>query len=197
MARSNFRQDIDSFFGSPVAIEEFGGAPKGLKLWRHTVTQLVLNPGLLAVALYRASRWCKLREWEIPSRLLDRLNELLCGIQITGEADFGPGLEIHHPQGIVISPLTTAGRNCRVIGTGVTTGLRDLDHDPRSQTVELGDNVMLATGCKVLGPVVIGDNSIIGPNVVLMQDVPANTTVVAGGKPHMVDHNVAKIDRAA
>lgn len=185
-----FREDIDAFFGSETAEVEFGGKPKGLMLWRHTVVQLVLNAGFLSVALYRLSRWFKLRELEIPSRLVDRLNEGLNGIQITGEANFGPGLEIHHPAGIVISPLTTGGRNCVILGSGVTTGLRDIHHDPASQTVELGDNVTLATGCKVLGPIKLGDNVTVGPNVVLMQDVPAGCTVIVDGRPRVIEPRI-------
>lgn len=185
-----FREDIDAFFGSETAEAEFGGKPSGLLLWRHTVTQLILNAGFLSVALYRVSRWFKLREMEIPSRLVDRVNEWLNGIQITGEADFGPGLEIHHPAGIVISPLTTAGRNCVILGSGATTGLRDLKNDPASQTVELGDNVTIATGAKVLGPIKIGNHVMIGPNVVLMQDIPDGCTVIVDGRPRVIEPRV-------
>lgn len=185
-----FRADIDAFFGSETAEVEFGGKPSGLLLWRHTVTQLVLNAGFLSVALYRVSRWFKVREMEIPSRLVDRINEALNGIQITGEADFGPGLEIHHPAGIVISPLTTAGKNCVILGSGATTGLRDLHNDPASQTVELGDNVTIATGAKVLGPIKIGNNVMIGPNVVLMQDIPDGCTVIVDGRPRVIEPRV-------
>jgi serine O-acetyltransferase len=192
---SSFRDDIDRFFGSPVAVKEFGGKPSGFLLWRHTAVQLVLNPGLLAVALYRASRWFKLRDMEIPSRIVDRINELLCGIQITGQADFGPGLEIHHPAGIVISPLTRSGKNCVIIGGAVTTGLRDLNSkNPGSQTVELGDNVTIATGAKVLGPIKVGNDVKIGPNVVLMQDVPDGATVIVGSRPKVIEPKIVPAD---
>jgi serine O-acetyltransferase len=181
-----FMQDVDAFFGTEAAELEFGGKPRGLRLWRHLIPQLCLNPGLLAVALYRASRWFKVRGLEIPSRLIDRFNEAVNGIQITGLTDLGPGLQIHHPSGIVLSPLMRSGRNLTLLGAAVTTGLRDVTGDPYEQWVRIGDNVTVATGAKLLGPLTIGDNAHIGPNVVLMQDVPAGAVVIVGARPKVI-----------
>ena len=42
----------------------------------------------------------------------------------------------------------------------------------------LQDNVLIATGAKVLGSITIGENSKIGAGSVVLKDVPANSTVV-------------------
>jgi serine O-acetyltransferase len=195
---SVFRKDVEAFFGTSAAEEEFGGRPQGLRLFRNTAVQLVLNPGLLAVGLYRLSRWFHVRKMDLPSKLIDRFNEMVCGIQLPGGADFGPGLEVQHPQGIVISVITKAGKNCTVLGAGVTTGIRDLVNDPYSQTVTLGDNVTIATGAKLLGPIVIGDNVNIGPNVVVMEDVPDDATVIVAERPRVIEKKkTTKLRRAA
>lgn len=181
-----FRADIDAFFGSEAALVEFGGRLSGWRLWRHVVPQLVLNPGFLSVALYRSSRWFWPRDHQIVSRLINRFTELVCGIQIDADSDFGPGLEIHHPQGVVMSPKMKIGSNMVIIGAAVTFGIRDIENDPFSQSIEIGDNVTIATGAKVLGPIVIGDNVKIGPNVVLMQDVPSDSIVIVGERPKII-----------
>ena len=195
---SYFRKDVDAFFGTSAAEEEFDGRPEGLRLLRNTLVQLVLNPGLLAVGIYRLSRWFHLRGMDLPSKVLDRFNEGLCGIQLPGGADFGPGLEVQHPQGIVISVITTAGSNCTLLGSGVTTGIRDLVNDPYSQTVELGDNVTIATGAKLLGPLKIGNDVSIGPNTIVMDDVADGSTVVVAERPKVIERRRApKLRRAA
>jgi len=75
--------------------------------------------------------------------------------------------------GVVLHPKTVIGKNC-VIAQNVTIGGRaDLADVPR-----LGNNVFVGAGAKILGPVKIGDNAKIGANAVVIQDVPANSTVV-------------------
>ena len=48
--------------------------------------------------------------------------------------------------------------------------------------------MLIATGAKVLGPFTVGDNSRIGANAVVLQEVPPNSTVVG------VKARVVKID---
>ena len=43
----------------------------------------------------------------------------------------------------------------------------------------IGDNVWIASGAKVLGPVTIGNDVIIGANAVVIKDIPAHS-IVAG-----------------
>ena len=77
--------------------------------------------------------------------------------------------------GIVIGETTTIGDNCTIYhnstlgGTGKDTGKRH---------PTLGDNVMVGSGAKILGPFTIGDNSKIGAGSVVLKEVPPNSTVV-------------------
>lgn len=50
-----------------------------------------------------------------------------------------------------------------------------------TQIAEIGDNVELAVGCKVIGRIKIGNNVIVAPNAVVVKDVPNNAIV--GGVP--------------
>lgn len=67
------------------------------------------------------------------------------------------------------------GCNCRV-NVGVVVGNKKKD-----DLAVIGNGVDLATGCKVIGRVVIGDNATIAPNAVVVKDVPKNAIV--GGVP--------------
>ena len=60
-----------------------------------------------------------------------------------------------------------------MIGTNVTIGGRS----GHFEVPIIGDNVFIATGAKVLGPIVIGDNVTIGANSVVIKNVPDNCKV--------------------
>lgn len=87
----------------------------------------------------------------------------------------GEGLELPHPNGVVIHPDSEVGANCRIfqqvtLGTGPIAGL------PR-----IGADVHIGAGAKIIGGVVIGDRAVIGANSVVISDVPADMT--AAGIP--------------
>lgn len=64
---------------------------------------------------------------------------------------------------------------------GVTLGGHGWWTDKKGQKRHptIGNNVVLGVGCKILGPVTIGDNSKIGAGAIVIDDVPSNSTVVA------------------
>lgn len=175
-----FKEDMQTFFGSSAGQVRFRENPSGLYFWRKVVGQLVLNPGVLTIALYRASRYFWVRDKVIPSRLIDRLTELLTGAQFCGQSDFGPGLQVHHPSGLVVSPEANGGERVMLMG-GVALGIRDVKGNPLGQSPTLGDDVVVGTGSKVLGPIHIGDRSQIAANAVVLEPVPADS--IAVGNP--------------
>ncbi len=92
----------------------------------------------------------------------------------------GKGLYLPHLQGGgVIINCISMGRNC-IVGPGVLVGNK---HSQENRAI-IGDNVELTTGCKVIGKIIIGNNSIVAPNSVVIKDVPANCIV--GGIPAKV-----------
>jgi serine O-acetyltransferase len=69
---------------------------------------------------------------------------------------------------------------------GVTLGGTGFARGKRHPTV--GEQVMIGSGAKLLGPIVVGPRSKIGANSVVIHDVPADATVVGNpGHPVRVD----------
>jgi serine O-acetyltransferase len=121
----------------------------------------------------------------IPYAIVSFIVRVLYQTRIPARATIGPGCVILHHGGIVIHPAAVLGRNV-TIGNQVVVGVSKLG-DPRCPTI--ADEVFLATGCKVLGPLTVNHHSMIGANAVVLKDVPAYATM--GGVPA----KVLKVDR--
>ena len=82
---------------------------------------------------------------------------------------------IDHGFGVVIGE-TTVIKNDVLIYQGVTLGGVSLTHGKRHPTIE--SNCVIGSGAKVLGDIIIGSESKIGANSVVVQDVPCHSTAV-------------------
>ncbi len=99
------------------------------------------------------------------------------GIEISPRCEIGPGLYLPHTHGTVIGAWQI-GENA-VIYQGVTLGAKNLDLVfSESLRPNLGDNVTIGAGAKVLGGVRIGNSSTVGANAVVTKDVNDHQTVV-------------------
>ena len=85
--------------------------------------------------------------------------------------DIGPGLFIQHGFATIIA-AKSIGKDCW-INQQVTIG-----YSNKTDTPELGDNVVVNAGAKIIGKVKVGKNSIVGANAVVVKNVPDNCTVV-------------------
>jgi serine O-acetyltransferase len=143
------------------------------------------DAGFRAMMFYRLGRWGRRRRMRLLALLAERAVHHLCHVWISTEADIGPGLRIAHVCGIVVPPGIVIGRNCE-IRQNVTLGGNFGKLSPEGRTnPRLGDNVSLGPGCVLLGPIEVGDNSVIGANAVLTQSVPPDS-VVAGWRAEIV-----------
>ncbi len=126
---------------------------------------------LRAMAVFRFGSWCKHKGIPGLPGLTQRYIYKHYGLEIVIGADIGGGLYIAHPVGTVIAPRRI-GRNCSVIA-GVTIGMRNEWAFP-----DIGDNVFVGAGARVLGGIRVGNRAAIGANAVVLHDVPAGATVV-------------------
>ena len=142
---------------------------------RNVLYVILLYPGFHALLFYRISHFFNNLELKFIARLISQFSRFLTGIEIHPGAKIGKRLFIDHGMGIVIGETTTIGDNCTIYH-GVTLGGTGKDKYKRHP--DLGNNVIVGCGAKVLGPIKIGNNVKIGANAVIIKEVPDNSTVV-------------------
>lgn len=151
---------------------------------------LLCYPGLHAIWLHRIGHYFFKRGWVVFPRMISNLARFLTGIEIHPGATIGEGLFIDHGTGIVIGETAEVGENVTLY-QGVTLGGTGKEKGKRHPTI--GNNVVVASGAKVLGSFTVGDNSKIGAGSVVLKTVPPNSTVV-GIPGQIVWHNGKKIN---
>lgn len=137
--------------------------------------EVFLYPSFYALLFHRWGHWFYKKKHFFLARLISQIGRGLTGIEIHPGAVIGKGLFIDHGMGVVIGETCEIGDNVTIYH-GVTLGGTGKDHGKRHPTI--GNNVMISTGAKVLGPFKVGDNSRIAANAVVLQEIPEDSTVV-------------------
>ena len=136
---------------------------------------MLLYSGFHAVTLHRAAHALHKKGHKLSARAISQGAKFLTGIEIHPGATIGKGLVIDHGSGVVIGETAEIGDNCTLY-QGVTLGGTGKHTGKRHPT--LGDNVMVGSGAKVLGPFKVGDGAKIASNAVVLEAVPENATAV-------------------
>lgn len=142
---------------------------------KSEVEILLLYPSMHALILYRIAHKLYNKKLFFLARLTSQFGRFLTGIEIHPGAKIGKGLFIDHGMGVVIGETAEIGDNVTIYH-GVTLGGTGKEKGKRHPTV--GDNVIIGSGAKVLGPIYIGNNVKIGANAVVLKDVPSYATAV-------------------
>ena len=142
---------------------------------KSTVEVMLTYSGLHAVLAYRISHKLYKKNHFLSARMVSQSARFLTGIEIHPGATIGKGLFIDHGSGVVIGETAEIGDNCTLY-QGVTLGGTGKDVGKRHPT--LGNNVMVGSGAKILGPFKIGDNSKVAANAVVLKEIPPNCTAV-------------------
>jgi len=154
---SNIRADLETYAGDwgaqgfwTMLVYRFGR-------WRYTLRPAVIR-----------------KPFSLVYKILFKLVQIVCGIELPCEVPVGRHFRIDHFGGIIISGYARFGDHC-IVRNGVTIGLKNLDEKcaPR-----IGNHVNIGAGAKLLGPITIGDHVDIGANTVVITDVPDNCIAV-------------------
>lgn len=159
----NIRNDLNAHSGNWAAQGFWALMVYRFGRWRYTVTFVPLRK--ILSLFYKISY---------------KLAQIITGIELPCEAEIGKNFVIDHFGGIIISGYAKFGDNCR-IRNGVVVGLKNLS-EPGAPNI--GNNVDIGAGAKVLGKIHIGNNVSIGANAVVICDVPDNS--IAVGVPAVI-----------
>ncbi|WP_088006731.1 serine O-acetyltransferase [Indiicoccus explosivorum] len=142
----------------------------------RTFFEVVLTySGIHAIWAHRIAHFFFERGMFFVARVISQISRFFTGIEIHPGARIGRRFFIDHGMGVVIGETCEIGDNVTIF-QGVTLGGTGKEKGKRHPTLE--DNVLIASGAKVLGSITIGENSKVGAGSVVLKDVPANSTVV-------------------
>lgn len=142
---------------------------------RNGFEVLVCYPGIWALILHKPAHWMYHHHLKLLARVLSQMVRLITGIEIHPGATIGRHCFIDHGMAVVVGETAEIGNDVTIY-QAVTLGGTGKDSGKRHPTI--GNNVMISSGAKVLGPFAVGDNSKIGAGAVVLEAVPPNCTVV-------------------
>ncbi len=167
---NNNLQEILNFFVSDVSAA-FNKDPAANSL----IEVLTSYPGVKAILFHRIAHFFWVIGMPFVPRYLSEIARNITGVEIHPGAKIGRDFFIDHGGGVVIGETAEIGNNVTIY-QGVVLGGTTTERINRHPTV--GNNIVICSGAKLLGPIVIGDNVRIGANSVVVNDVPPNSVVV-------------------
>ena len=158
----------------------------------HTLIEVLTSyPGIKAVLIHRISHFFHELGMPFIPRYISDIARELTAIEIHPGAEIGSEFFIDHGAGVVIGETAIIGNNVTIYA-GVVLGGTSIHQGKRHPTI--GNNVVIGSGAKVLGPITIGDDVRIGANSVVINDVPAGSVVV-GVPGRIISREGEKIKR--
>jgi serine O-acetyltransferase len=153
----NLKEDLKTYDGNITRRGLWCMVPYRFGRWRYSIKNPVLR-----------------KPFSLVYKILRLVTEILTSVELHCETPVGRRLRIEHAFDIVISGDAILGDDV-ILRNGVTIGLRNTNV-PGSP--KIGNRVDIGAGAKLLGPITIGDDAVIGANAVVITDVPANHVAV-------------------
>lgn len=132
-------------------------------------------PGVIALRRHRSAHKLFIKGFKNVARWMSYRTRRITGIDIHPGAKIGKGVFIDHGMGLVIGETSVIGDYC-VLYHGVTLGANTFDKVDRHP--KLGNHVIVFAGAKIIGPIHIGDHSIVAANAVVVKDAPPNSKLI-------------------
>ncbi len=142
---------------------------------RNILEVMILYPGFHILIFHKLSHFLYIHKLFFLARLISQIGRFFTGIEIHPGAKIGRRFFIDHGMGIVIGETTTIGNDCIMYHNATLGGT---GKDKYKRHPDIGNNVMIGAGAKVLGPIKIGNNVKIGANSTVLKNIPDDATVV-------------------
>ena len=142
---------------------------------RSRLEVFLLYPGVHAIIYHRFAHFLFRHGLRFLARCVSQWSRFWTGVEIHPGARIGRRFVIDHGMGLVIGETAEVGDDV-LLSQGVTLGGTGKDQGKRHPPI--GNNVLVGSGAKVLGPFTVGDHSRIASNAVVLSEVPPNSTAV-------------------
>lgn len=114
----------------------------------------------------------------VPYLILYRIFvEWFLGIELPYKLNIGRNFTLYHGQALVINDGTKIGKNC-TLRHSTTIGNKKNKDGTYTSCPNIGDNVDAGSNVCIIGPIIIGDNVVIGAGSIVVKDVPSNCVIV-------------------
>jgi serine O-acetyltransferase len=158
------------------------GTMKGMPSIWGAIRILLVKSGVQALIFYRFYHKLYKIKLHLLAEICGRINFFYNGADIDPAAEIGSGCKIWHSAGVVIGRGVRVGNNVSIFSNVVMGGIgHSIFHHGEPGYPDIGDNVILYTNVTILGPVRIGENSVIGAHSLVLDSIPENC--LAAGSP--------------
>lgn len=142
---------------------------------RNIIEVIILYPGFHILVFHKIAHFLYRCHLLFLARLISQIGRFFTGIEIHPGAKIGRRLFIDHGMGIVIGETASIGNDCTIYHNSTLGGT---GKDKNKRHPDIGNNVMVGAGAKILGPIKVGNNVKIGANSTVLKNIPDNVTVV-------------------
>lgn len=137
---------------------------------------LLLNPNFHSVCLYRLSNLLHRLHLDILAKVVWYLNRVIYSVDIDYRADLAGGFVLVHGLGTVIGyEVVSKGRltvyQHVTIGGGNGKPKRVDENGKKWGMPILGENTVIYTGAMVVGPILVGKNTMVKAGSIVTRDV--------------------------
>ena len=149
---------------------------------KSKVSLVLTYPGVKAIFFHKIANFFAIAKFDLVARIISQFSRFFTGIEIHPKAKIGKNLFIDHGMGVVIGETSEVGDNVTIYHNvtlvGVAPSINSNDQRNTKRHPTLQDNVVVGSGAQILGPVVVGRNSLIGANAVVTKDVPEKSIMI-------------------
>ena len=149
---------------------------------KSKVSLVLTYPGVKAIFFHKIANFFAIAKFDLVARIISQFSRFFTGIEIHPKAKIGKNLFIDHGMGVVIGETSEIGDNVTIYHNvtlgGIAPSINSNDQRNTKRHPTLQDNVVVGSGAQILGPVVVGRNSLIGANAVVTKDVPEKSIMI-------------------
>ena len=149
---------------------------------KSKLSLILTYPGIKAVFFHKIANFFAIAKFDLIARIISQFSRFLTGIEIHPKAKIGKKLFIDHGMGVVIGETSEIGNNVTLYHNvtlgGIAPSINSNDQRNTKRHPTLEDNVVVGSGAQILGPIIIGKNSLVGANAVVTKDVPENAVMI-------------------
>ena len=149
---------------------------------KSKLSVILTYPGVKAVFFHKIANFFAIAKFDLIARIISQFSRFLTGIEIHPKANIGKNLFIDHGMGVVIGETSKIGDNVTIYHMvtlgGISPSINSNEQRDVKRHPKLEDNAVVGSGAQILGPIIIGRNSLIGSNAVVTKDVPEKSIMV-------------------